>query len=173
MEEQPFDPREAEQKELDLLNSRGMFFEVPKRWTGSLSKTKLRKFHIKSPPLGVMDRLSDEYIKLDLDEELLEKDPYLKEAKNLTKKHTKRCARIVAIAVLGNSPLFRFIFPFLADYFYWRINSRMLFKLTLIILQMSYYGDFINSIRYLSAARRTTTPQMPETQLMEDLNIED
>jgi hypothetical protein len=160
MENLEFDPIAAERKELDLLNNNGMFFSVNKRFTGWLSKKKTREFTIKSFPLGVMDRLSGEYIRLDLDEELININP-LYEAKVLTKKNALRCARIVAIAVLSNSPLYAFLVTFLTGYFYMRVTPKQLFQLTGIINGMANYKDFINSIRYLRT-QTTTKPQLIE-----------
>ncbi|WP_159467938.1 hypothetical protein [Dyadobacter sp. 3J3] len=161
MEETEFDPLLAEKKELDIINNNGMFFTVTKRFTGWFSKSKTRSFTITSFPLGVMDRLSGEYINLDLDEELININP-LHEVKNLTKAHAYRCAKIVAIAWLNNSPFYPFLVNFLAGYFFMRITPKQLLQLTTIINTMANYGDFTNSIRYLRTAR-TTKPQLIET----------
>ncbi|KAA6441471.1 hypothetical protein FEM33_01680 [Dyadobacter flavalbus] len=166
MEEQDFDQVEAEKRELDILNSKGVAFEVGKRWTGWLSKNKTRTFTIKPHYLGVMDRLSAEFIHLDLDEELIKADTLL-EARKLTGRHARRCAKIVAISVLNNNPFYFLLVGFLTGYFMWRIDSRMLFQLTVIINGMNNYKDFIDSIRYLSIAR-TTKPQLMENQINED-----
>jgi len=166
MEEQEFDPIEAEKKELDILNSNGVSFEVRKRWTGWLSKKKTRTITIKPQCLGVMDRLSAEYIRLDLDEELMKEDSLLA-ARIMTSKHAKRCAKIVAIAVLNNNPFYGLLIWVLTGYFLWRIDSRMLYQLAVIINGLNNYKDFIGSIRYLSI-QRTTKPQLIEIPDNED-----
>lgn len=149
-----FDPIESEKKELDLLIRKGMTFEVERRWGAGT-----RKFTIQSPPLAIMDRLSAQYIKLDLDEELMKKNALL-EAKHLVGRHARICAKIAAIAVLGRSWKYNFLVSLYAWYFYWRVDSRQLLQLAIIINQMANYTDFIGSIRFLGSVR-TTLPLDP------------
>lgn len=166
MEDQDFDPIQAEKKELDILNTKGMEFEVQRRGFGPFGSNKTRKFTIKPLPKGVMHRLSAEYIHLDMDEELIAKDALL-QAKKLVNKHAMRCARIVAIAVLNNSRWYHLLVGVLTRYFYMRVTSQTMWQLTVIINQMSNYGSFTNSIRYLSTTRTTlpaTEPDLIEQQ---------
>lgn len=162
MEEQEFDAHEAERRELELLNKNGMTFEVGRRWGKFWGRTKPRTFKIQSFELGVMDRLSAEYHELDMEEELLNQENLIiiGRAKDMVTKQSRRLARIVAIAVIGNNPYFHYMVGPLAEFFYNRIDSAKLFKLTMIINKMANYGDFINSIRFLRSLR-TTQPLGP------------
>jgi hypothetical protein len=174
MENQEFDPIEAEKIELDILTNKGMSFEIGRRWTKWLSDKQTRTFTIRPLPVGVMDRLTYEYIRLDLDEELLKEENLLalQEAKLLVHKHAYRCARIVAIAVLNSNPFYWLLVGILSQYFYMRLTSKMLFQVTMIINRMSNYGGFTASIRYLRSAR-TTRPMTEPTLVEQTTDIED
>jgi len=114
--------------------------------------------------MGVMDRLSYEYIQLHLDENKLKSKSVfdsLNEAKITTYKNARRMAKIVAIAVIGNSPWYPLLILFLPGYFYMRINSKKLYQLANIINVQANYPDFIDSTRYFKMST-TTKPQLVE-----------
>lgn len=138
----------------DQLSTNGIHFEVGRRWTAKFSKKKTRRFIIQSPPIGVLVRLTNEYLKLSLDEELLENDGQL-EAKRLVCRHGWLCSKILATTVINNNIYYPFQIWVLTAYFYMRVDSRTLLNLTLIINRIAGYGDFIQSVRYLSCARTT------------------
>lgn len=159
-DEQSFDALQAEKNELDLLIDRGVEFTTPRMITGLFSKKKERVHLIQQPYLGTLDRLSAEFIQMDFSETRLKEDP-MNESKRLTLANARRCARIVAIAVLNNEFKIRFLTSFLTWYLLWRVTPSKLLQLTLLINSMSNVGDFTASIRLLSVAR-TTAPDRIE-----------
>ncbi|NLL67018.1 MAG: hypothetical protein GX236_04875, partial [Clostridiaceae bacterium] len=107
---------EQEKAELNALINKGIQFEVEdtefevkKRFFGLLKKripVKVRKqFKIEEPTLGTLDRLSAEWIEFAIDEAALKSDDGMKKAKSIVHNHAIRCARVIAIAVLGSDYL--------------------------------------------------------------------
>lgn len=150
-----------EQNELDLLIGRGVDFKVPSRSVLRYLGTKERVFKIRQPFLGTLDRLSAQFIKLDLDEKALQEDP-IAESKRLQARNAKRCARIAAIAILNNRLGILFLSRLLGWYLLWRMTPRKLYELAYVINLMSNMADFTNSIRLMFPAR-TTAPSRIET----------
>ncbi|MBN8820759.1 MULTISPECIES: hypothetical protein [unclassified Spirosoma] len=151
----------AEQAELNTLIERGVQFTVQKRsllkWLGKPERT----FELKQPFLFTLDQLSAEFVLMDFSEDRLKQNP-LGESKVLAHINAKRCARIVAIAVLNRRWKIRFLGPLLAYYLADRLTPTKLFQLVILINQISNLGDFTNSIRFLHASR-TTAPALIET----------
>ncbi|AUD00932.1 hypothetical protein [Spirosoma pollinicola] len=159
---QSFDERVAEKQELDVLIERGMRFSVPKRSLLRYIGKPDRSFLLQQPYLGTLDRLSAEFIHLDLSEERLAAD-WLSETKHLTRAHVTRCARIVAMAILNSQWRIRLCTGLLSRYLLWHLTPQTLLRLVLVINSLSNIGDFINSIRLMSAKERTTMPVRIET----------
>lgn len=173
---------EQEREELDRLIGKGVVFEVEdtrftvrKRLFGLLKEhvpeTYRRKFRIQEPTLGTLDRLSREWVELEMDEERLKSGEGMRAARTMAARHAKRCAKIVAIAVLGSDYLVpkpgkngmaRYTedeksLRELTDLFARTVKPSLLHRLVTLIGAMCNLGDFCSSIRLMSADR-TTTP---------------
>jgi len=98
----------------------------------------------------------------------------ISESKKMVREHSRRMARIVALAVLGEDYIIatgeghrtRYThdekrLKELTEIFYKNIKPSKLVQLTILVNQMSNIGDFINSIRLMSASR-TTMPILVE-----------
>jgi hypothetical protein len=172
---------DAERKELNTILNRGLSFDLErvvlipaKGFFGFLKKRvkkkEVAKFLIMEPTLSTLDRIAAEQLELIIDENVMSSDSGLTEAKKLTANHSRRLARIVAIAVLGNDYMAaiqlngRTLYvpddkriEELTDLFFHNLKPTKLYQLAVLINTMSNYGDFCNSIRLLSA-ERTTMP---------------
>jgi hypothetical protein len=174
---------EKERQELNLLVKRGVKFDVTskvrkkdKGLMGFFRKRRISEetvfYIIKEPTLSVLDRLSDIWLEMDVNEELMKDDAVLIEAKRIAKKNVMRMARIVAIAVLGED---YHITEFsrsgkikrhnddkeldrLTDIFFHSVKPSKLVTLSTTIINMSNLGDFLASMRLMSGAR-TTQPR--------------
>lgn len=170
---------EAEKQELNLLVNRGISFEVDqityKRRTGFFGRFKKRvavsekvRYEIKEPTLSTLDRVSEEQIKLEIDEKIMSSENGISEAKQLVSKHSKTLARIVALMVLGQDYVKAIHYPGfikykeddkklqeLTDIFFMYVKPSKLMQLTLMVNTMSNLGDFTNSIRLMSGSRTT------------------
>ena len=161
---------EAEKEELEVITGSGVLFRVPKsKLFARFSKEKERKFMIYGPPAGVMDLLSKEFIKLEINEQFIADDP-LDESKKIVARTAMTAARIVAIAVLGEKSFIPFLsyitgarnlilIHFYTNYFAQKCNSLMLKQLAIIILKQQDYTNFTDFIRLLST-NRTTIPNL-------------
>ena len=182
MEEANKTTLEKEKSELNALIRKGVSFEVKdtevvteKRFFGLIRKRRLvevtRKFTIEEPTLSTLDRLSAEWLELTIDEAALKCDDAMVKARPRAHEHSIRCARIVAIAVLGVDRLKCSIkggFPHwvedteklnnLTELFARTIKPSRLHQFAVLVNSMSNMGDFMNSIRLWSTTDRTTTP---------------
>lgn len=175
--------QEIEREELNLLIRKGQKFVI--RYTIKTKKRNLlgirakvteeeraETFEIKEPTLAVLDRLSNEWLEMSLDENALSEGgtQTLVEAKRATAENTYRMARIIAIAVLGedfytktiNQKTGRVQFANdekeldrLTDLFFHTIKPSELVTLCQRITNIANLGDFIGSMRYMSGARTT------------------
>ncbi|MCM1168787.1 MAG: hypothetical protein NC324_02510 [Bacteroides sp.] len=174
---------ELERNELRSLIDKGVSFEVKdiqieRRGIRPFRKSKAvevtRKFTINELTLATLDRISAEGIEMAIDEARLKGEKTLAYARGIAVKHARRCARIVAIAVLNESRLVakpcrggtRWVenskeIDRLTDLFMRTVNPSMLYRITLLVNSMSNIGDFVNSIR-LMQAMRTTMPNLIE-----------
>ena len=176
-----FDEIKTEKDELNLLINKGLSFKVErkifKRQKGFLGYFKkpiqeieTLEFTIKEPTLSTLDRMSSEQINLSIDENLMNSDNAISESKKLINKHSKTCAKIIALAVLGQDYLIceQFGNSFkhknddkklneLTELFFMNIKPSMLYQLYILVNTISNLSDFINSIRLMSA-NRTTMP---------------
>jgi len=176
---------EQERQELNRMIGRGMAIEVdvpirvkPKGFLGlfrkGTKKVERMRFVVHEPTLSTLDRLSAEQIELRIDEQQMRTEEGVSEAKRMAKQHSRRMARIVAIAVLGQDYVIaeqqgaRVKYTYddrrlneLTDLFFHNVRPSVLFDYVMLISTMSNLGDFTNSIRLMSAAR-TTMPILVE-----------
>ena len=172
---------EQERAELNTLINKGVSFEVKDvvfdvkpKFFGLIKKRVprqiVRKFTIEEPTLATLDRLSSEWIELAIDDNEMKSSESMKVARTMASNHSIRCARIVAIAVLGENRLIpmpgngctRWVedskkIDELTDLFAKTIKPSTLHQLCVLINAMCNLGDFLNSIRLMST-ERTTMP---------------
>lgn len=172
---------EQERRELRLLINEGVAFTVTyyerlykKGWWQWLKRKfrrnansytsveKQQTFIVKEPTAFTLDRLSAEYIELVLDETKIKEAPR-QEARLLFTKHSRRMARIVAIAVLGNDWEDKHQLSQLTEFFSRWLKNSQLWELVQAIDLTNNLADFINSMRLMSSAR-TTMPTRIENQ---------
>ena len=67
-----------------------------------------RKYTINEPTLATLDRLSREWVEFAIDDDALKSADGMTAARTLARTQAIRCARVIAIAVLGCSPTIRF-----------------------------------------------------------------
>ena len=177
---------ELEKAELTALINKGVTFEVEdtefKRQGGLLglmgrlglgkrrAPVKVRKkFEIKQPTLGTLDRMAAEWIEVVIDEAVLTGKDGMQTARRLVAKHALRCAKIIAFAVLDADYLIpKHAGNGVARYeedtrqldeltalFARTITPSQLYQLCTLITAVSNLGDFMNSIRLMSADRST------------------
>ena len=172
---------EQERAELNTLINKGVSFkvkdtdfEVKKKFFGLFKRhiphEITRTFKIDELTLSTLDRISAETIELTIDESLMKSEDSMKRARRLAHKHSIRCARIIAIAVLGEDRLIpihgkggtRWVedtkrLEELTSLFARKIKPSVLYKLYVLVNAMCNLGDFMNSIR-LMQQERTTMP---------------
>ena len=173
---------EQERNELNVLINKGVSFSVidtgfeEKRVFFGLIKKRTpvkieRSFKIEEPTLGTLDRLSAEWIEFDIDETKLKTDNGIHLVKTLVGSHALRCAKIIALAVLGSDYLIPKLsrngvthyvedtkqLDELTALFARVIKPSKLYQLYVLINAMCNLGDFMNSIR-LMYTDRTTMP---------------
>jgi hypothetical protein len=178
---------EQEREELNMLVNRGVPFEVrdfdvvKKPVLFGLFKKKVlvpvvRKFKVDEPTLGTLDRLSREWIEFAIDEAKLQSDDGMKEARTMAGNHALRCAKIVAIAVLGEDYLVPVpgrngVVKYVEDVkrldeltalFARSIKPSKLYQLYTLINVMCNLGDFLNSIRLMSSDRTSMPIRIEE-----------
>ena len=147
---------QAERREANILIEKGVKFKTKKvSFLKYFSKEKERTFVIQQPFLGTLDILSELFLSIEFDEKQIEENP-LSSSKELVSKSAKKCALVVAVAVLNSKWLIRVFSKVLANYFLWRVKPSDLINIAFIINQVNNYGDFTNSIRLMSVIRMTT-----------------
>ena len=166
-----FNALEAEKKELRLLISNGISFVVNykekrkvriPRWkhckfikkTQTIMEDKQIELIVKEPTAFTLDRLSAEYIELAIDESKVKENPR-QEARKLFMQHSKRMARIMAIAVLGNQWEDKKELERLTDFLHKWVKPSQLHDMVQAIDLTNNLADFINSMRLMSSARTT------------------
>lgn len=177
---------ELERKELDLLIQRGVSFEckdvefvTESRLFGlirrKVKKDIVRQFEIKEPTLGTLDRLSREWIELAIDDEKSKTSDAMRHARTMAHRHSIRCCRIIALAVLDKDLL---IAKPGKGGNVWEEDTKRLDELTalfarnitpstqnqicVLINTMCNLGDFMNSIRLMSTDRTTMPIRIEE-----------
>lgn len=153
-----FDKVRAERKELDILLDKGMHFTVEKKSALRYFGKKERKFVIRQPYLGTLDKLSSIALGMEINENKIQEDT-LGEVKRLSVENVKKCSEYVAVAVLNSGWKIKLFSKILSKYFLWRLNPSKLFEIVYIINQLSNFLDFTNSIRLISATRTTAPKQ--------------
>lgn len=177
-----------EKSELSALINQGVSFEVqdievqykPYLW-GIFKKKVLvpitRTFEIKEPTLGTLDRLSSEWIEMAIDEEAIKGEDGMLQARIMIQKHSLRCAKVIALAVLGSDYLIpqtdkgstvkykpnTVRLEELTNLFARQIKPSELYQLYTLINAMCNLGDFLNSIRLMSADRTTIPIRIEES----------
>lgn len=114
-------------------------------------------------------------VDLDINEEAMRSDRALYEARHLTGEHSRRLARIVATAVMGQDYVQirqvggRTIYSNddagleeIADVLFHGLTPSQLAELVVYINTISNLGDFCNSIRLMSAVRTTMPLRIEE-----------
>lgn len=173
---------EQEQNELRHMINQGLTFDVEvtysRRHPGFLGffrkrekVTEKRVFTIQEPTLATLDRLSALWLQMEIDETRLGDADYLATARQMAGKEAKRLAEVVAVAVLGedyyDTTEHRGAFSYkpnedrlqrLASTFFHTVKPSDLFTLAVLITNVSNLGDFISSIRLMSATR-TSEPR--------------
>lgn len=170
---------QQERTELNALIGKGVEFElkdveftVRKRFFGLVKKREekevTRKFKIEEMTLATLDRLSSEWIEFAIDEEEIKTKDGLMRARTLAHDHAIRCARVIAIAALGEDRLkpkhgkgcTRWVedtakLDELTDLFARKIRPSDLYRIYVLISTMCNLGDFLNSIRLVQPERST------------------
>ena len=148
-------------------------FECRRTWYGRKVYTEHRverEFVLHEPTLSTMDRLSAEWVQLAIDENMM-KDGLdaMSYALQMVNRHTERCARIVAIAVLDEE---RFVLQpspngttryvedtgkinELTSLLLHSVRPSKLRQLFMAVINILNLGDFMNSIRLMSSSRTT------------------
>lgn len=166
-----------EQSELRQMINEGVTFDVEitykRRKPGILGYfrkrdkiTEKKVFRVAEPTLSTLDRLSALWLEMTIDETKLGDEDYLCTAKKLAAKEAKKLAEVVAVAVLGED---YYDVTDKGGYFIRKPNEKRLARLTslfthtitpsqlltlaILITNVSNLGDFINSIRLMSATR--------------------
>lgn len=178
----------AEKNELNMLISKGVSFEVETtvyvRQPGILGylkkrikKSEKQKFVIQEPTLSTLDRISAEQIELRIDESIMSSESGVSQAKKMTNEYGRKLARILALIVLGqdyiiakqNGSVVKYQYDDkrlneLTELFFSHIKPSKLLQLAVMVNTMSNLGDFMNSIRLLSANRTTMPIRIEEKQ---------
>lgn len=130
-----------------------------------------RVYTVYEPTLATLDRLSALWVQMEIDETKLDDGDYLATARTLANKEAKRLAEVVAVAVLGED-LYNVTgsgaacqyrpdekkLRELANIFFHSVKPSELFTLAVLITNVSNLGDFISSMRLMSATR-TSEPK--------------
>lgn len=128
--------------------------------------TETKVYTIQEPTLATLDRLSLLWLQMEIDETKLGDDDYLRTARALANKEAKKLAEVVATAVLGED---FYIATFdgttyrrkedhkalrdLTRLFFHTLKPSELLTLAIVITNVSNLGDFVNSMRLMSATR--------------------
>lgn len=166
-----------EQNELRHMINKGLTFDVELTYSrrrpglfGFLRKREKvkekRVYTVQEPTLATLDRLSVLWLQMEIDETRLGDSDYLATARQMANKEAKRLAEVVAVAVLGedyyDTTEHRGAFRYkpnedrlrrLAATFFHAVKPSDLFTLAVLITNVSNLGDFISSIRLMSATR--------------------
>ena len=176
-----------ERNELNTLINKGVSFSVidvdstKKRRFFCIIKQRVpvkveRSFKIEEPTLGTLDRLASEWIEFNIDEAKMKSNDGMQHALSMVGNHALRCAKIIALAVLGSDYLIpkssrNGVIRYdentkqlneLTALFARTIKPSQLYQLCTRINVMCNLGDFMNSIRLMSADRTTMPIRIEE-----------
>lgn len=176
----------AERKELNLLIGRGISFDVKRTvyrrrpgllgiFRGKVPVPEVVSYRIQEPTLSTLDRMSALQVDLDINEDAMRSEGALREARHMTGAHSRRLARIVATAVMGQDYVQihqkggRTVYlnddaglDELTDILFNGLAPSQLAELVIYINTISNLGDFCNSIRLMSAVRTTMPIRVEE-----------
>jgi len=171
-----------EREELRLLIQKGVKFDVTRKvrvhlpgLKGFFRKPEVREitesFELKEPTLSTLDRLSEVWLDIDIDEEGLTGGTLatIQEAKYIVHKNVKKAALIVAIAALGEDYYINEIdsrgrfrqkedkaeLQRLSALFFHNVKPSKLVELANTVTTISNLPDFIGSMRLMKGARQT------------------
>lgn len=171
------DKLKQEQAELNRLINNGIKFyindieDIDVPWYKRLFRKQKeriveREFIIRELTLSTQDRISAEVVCINKDLAALDdnaKGNSSNIAKELMSKHGKRCAKIIAIAVINSSNLIKTsnglripdpdVIDKHANLFYRALKPSQLYEMFKIIEIMRNLGDFTHSIRLISEVR--------------------
>lgn len=175
-----------ERNELNLLIGNGVKFDVKdvtfdvhRNWYGRKIYTPVkqtRHIEIYEPTLSVLDRMSAEWVEISIDEQALkESNDALQIARTLVANHAERCARIIAIAALGEDIWIAYPVGGTTRYqedtgkledlttlFLHTIKPSQLAKIFIQVNLICNLGDFMDAIRLMLAGRTTMPIRMAE-----------
>lgn len=154
-------------------------FERLKVWLGIEEEETIERevkttYSVKEPTLAVLDLLSAEFISLEIEEEEIKAggNRTLAAAKRMLNAHAYTCARIAAIATMGERCFIQDEYGIYETdekairertaVFYHAITPENLISLTNLITGACDLGNFISSIILLSASRTTTPAKIIE-----------
>ncbi len=173
---------QKEKGELDRLLANGCNLTVKdfvykrKHFFSKLEKEEVElHFHIDEPTLSTLDRISKEAIDLEFDEKRILGSDSIEYANTFSYSARKRCAKIAALAVIGeeyNKPVEnrfgKIIYKKdhkrvceLTSLFMRTLKPSALLQIVIIINTMSNLTDFLTSIRFLQT-KRTAIPHLIE-----------
>jgi len=135
----------------DQFIQEGFYIDVPKRFTARFSKNKTRRFQFEVPAMAVGVKLADLYAKIELPEDI-------SDIRRETKRQAFLCCRVVAVAYLAGYSGIPGLARVFAWYLYHRIDASKLNQLQKMIHALTNYPAFLNAVRFMSAAPRTTAP---------------
>lgn len=147
----------TESKAVDTLLSKGVTFEIDSRGLRKYIRKK-HTYKLHQAYLGTLLILSKYYLKVGFDENKLTENPMVT-AREIMAVDTKVMARIAAIGILNSKWKIRLFSRHLANFLLWRLTPKRLSELCLTIVMLNNTGDFINSIRLMSALRMTQPKQ--------------
>jgi hypothetical protein len=167
--------KEQEQNELNLLLQKGVNINIPyyelsprkwwQFWKRPKREIKYRRIEFQEPTLAVLDRVSLEIVKLDIDEQQLTGENAVSIAQKIAYSQSRRMARIIAIFALGENILIRqsngtykedeHALRDLTNIVVNGIKPSQMEQLFVVLTSLSNIGSFLSSIRLMCAARTT------------------
>jgi len=145
-----------ESRAVETLLSDGVKFEIKTKGLARIFK-RHHTFILQQAYLGTLLLLSKYYLKVGFDEKKLTDDPLGQSRLEITKS-AKTLAMIAAIGMLNSKWKIRLFARPLAKWLLWRLTPQSLYELSMTIVVLNNTGDFMNSIRLMSALR-TTAPK--------------
>lgn len=167
---------EQEENELNLLLHKGVNIRIPyteskprrfwQFWKRRKTERKTRNLEFQEPTLAVLDRVSLEIVKLNIDEEQLsDKDKAVAIAQNIAYTQSRRMARIIAIFALGENLFLRqsngtykedeAALKDLTNIVLNGVRPSQMEQLFVVLTSLSNIGSFLSSIRLMCATRTT------------------
>jgi len=167
---------EMEENELNLLLHKGVNIRIPysettprrfwQFWKRRKPEHKIKHIEFQEPTLAILDRVSLEIVKLNIDEEQLNtKDKAVAIAQKIAYTQSKRMARIIAIFALGENLFLRqsngtykedeAALKDLTNIVLNGVRPSQMEQLFVVLTSLSNIGSFLSSIRLMCATRTT------------------